>query len=249
MAYRDRPLAQGDKGDDVVELQMRLAGFKGTVPDGDFGPNTVTQVTTFQSEWMKMAQPTGRVDTDTFDAIDAFAAAHPVDFSPLKCKCGVCGGFGRGKFKDQYWSGDSEEKFHRYEYPGIHRMLLWTYRAAMLHTKAQGWKLTINSAYRCSVDNQQHNRKSTNHSGKAIDIDVVNPASNTIDRQRSNELRAILVETANAQIGWAGRNRKALEPADIAPTWVHLDVRCYDRKYLDDKYFVRDQAQLDRAPA
>jgi hypothetical protein len=249
MAYRDRPLAQNDKGDDVIELQMRLAGFKGTVPDGDFGPGTLKQVTAFQSEWMKMAQPTGLVDDATFDAIDAFGAAHPVNFDLLKCKCGVCGGFGRGKFKDQYWQGNSEEKFHRYEYPGIHRMLLWTFRAAMFHAKPKGWQLTVNSSYRCSVDSQQHNRKSTNHNGKAIDMDVVNPATKEIDRQNSNALRQLLVDTANAQIGWDGRNKKALEPADIAPTWVHLDVRCYDRKYLDDKYFVKDQAALDKAPA
>ena len=248
MAYRDRPLARNDKGDDVVELQMRLAGFKGTVPDGEFGPGTETQVKTFQRDWMKMAQPTGRVDEATFDAIDEFAAAHPVDFASLKCKCGTCSGFGQGKFKDKYWQGNSEEKFYRYEYPGIHRMLLWTYRAAMFYAKAKGWQLRLNSAYRCSVDNQQHKRKSTNHSGKAIDMDVVG-VSGEADRKRSNELRQLMVDTANAEIGWGARNKKALEPADIAPTWVHLDVRCYDRKYLDDKYFVRDQAELDRAPA
>ena len=34
MAYGDRELARDSRGADVVELQMRLAGFRGTVPDG-----------------------------------------------------------------------------------------------------------------------------------------------------------------------------------------------------------------------
>lgn len=38
---------------------------------------------------------------------------------------------------------------------------------------------------------------------------------------------------------------KALEPADIAPTWIHMDVRCYSRKYLDDKYFIKNIQELN----
>ena len=45
MAWGD-PLKRGDKGADVVELQMRLAGFRGTVPDSDYGPGTELQVVT-----------------------------------------------------------------------------------------------------------------------------------------------------------------------------------------------------------
>jgi hypothetical protein len=30
--------------EDVVELQMRLAGFRGTEPGGDFGPDTELQM-------------------------------------------------------------------------------------------------------------------------------------------------------------------------------------------------------------
>ena len=248
MAYGDAPLKRSDKGPDVVELQMRLAGFRGTIPDGDYGPGTELQVICFQREWMKMAQPSGAADLATLAAIKDFGAQHPVDFALLKCKCGVCPGFGRKKFRD-VWHGPKIEANYDYEYPGIHRMLLWTFRAAKFYAAPKGWKLTINSSYRCSVDNQQHNRTSTNHRGKAIDIDIMNPPSKLEDMERSNELRAILVERSNAQLGWAATNRKALEPANIAPTWVHLDVRTYDRKYLDDRYFVTDTAQLDSAPA
>jgi hypothetical protein len=249
MAYGDRELGRGDDGPDVVELQMRLAGFRGSAPDGGYGPGTELQVVTFQRDWMKMAQPHGKADRPTLDAIADFGAKHPVDFAQLRCVCGACAGFGSGKFRNVYKPGPKLEVFYEYEYPGIHRMLLWTYRAAMLYGEAKGWKLTINSGYRCSEDNKKNKRTSTNHHGKAIDIDIVNAPSKMADMQRCNELRGIMVERANAQIGWGAGNRKALEPADIAPTWVHLDVRNYDQRYLDDRYFVTKAAELDQAPA
>ena len=34
------PLSRGTTGPDVVELQIRLAGFRGTMWDGIFGPGT-----------------------------------------------------------------------------------------------------------------------------------------------------------------------------------------------------------------
>jgi hypothetical protein len=49
----------------------------------------------------------------------------------------------------------------------------------------------------------------------------------------------VLVELANFQIGWTANNRKALEPKDIAPTWIHMDVRNYERRYLAERFFVR----------
>jgi hypothetical protein len=237
---------RGDKGPGVVELQMRLHGFRGTVPDGDFGPGTELQVTCFQRDFMKMDLPHGRADEQTMAAIAAFGAAYPVDFAQVRCRCGICSGFGRGLHKGQYRYGSRLEAYNLYEYPGVHRMLLWSYRAAQHYAKANGWQLKINSAYRCSEDNRIHGRSSTNHQGKAIDIDIVNGTGT--DQQRCNTLRGIMVERANAQIGWSAPNRKALEPANIAPTWVHMDVRCYAPQYLDDRYFVKDVAALDRAP-
>jgi len=59
------------------------------------------------------------------------------------------------------------------------------------------------------------------------------------------QIRGRLVERANAQIGWWGRNRKSLEPENIAPTWVHYDVRSYDRTYLRSDYFCSDLQSLD----
>ncbi len=61
---------------------------------------------------------------------------------------------------------------------------------------------------------------------------------------RCDEIRGKLVELENAQIGWNASNRKALEPANIAPTWVHYDVRCYEREYLKDRFFCRNEEEL-----
>ncbi|MCF8506024.1 MAG: peptidoglycan-binding protein [Caulobacter sp.] len=241
-------LKRGDKGADVIELQMRLAGFRGTLPDGDYGPGTELQVSSFQRDVMGQTKPTGQADAATIAAIAAFGAAHPVDFQQLACRCGVCGGFGRGLFKGKYRGTVKAEAYNRYEYPGIHRMILWAYRAAMFYAGPKGWTLTINSGYRCSEDNRQHGRSSTNHHGKAIDMDILGAPSKMIDRERCNTLRGLLVEKANAQIGWSAANRKSLEPAEIAPTWVHYDVRSYDSRYLADRYFVKTAAALDTAP-
>ena len=99
MEYGEREIRLGCKGADVVELQIRLAGFRGTLPDGDFGPGTELQAVGFQRDWMKMPRPTGIVDRATMKAIDRFGAGYPIDFKSLRCPCGKCGGFGRRRFK------------------------------------------------------------------------------------------------------------------------------------------------------
>jgi peptidoglycan hydrolase-like protein with peptidoglycan-binding domain len=241
-----KPLRREDKGPAVTELQMRLAGFRGTIPDGDYGPGTELQVKAFQSLYMRQEAASGTADEETMQAIAEFGAAHPVDFTKLRCPCGRCGGFGRGLNKGRYRAAGQLELYHLYEYPGVHRMLLWAYRAAQFYGRTHNWQLTINSAYRCSIDNANHGRQSTNHHGKAIDIDIIGGAGT--DRGRCNELRSILQDKAAAQLGWAARDRKALEPPHIAPTWVHLDVRCYRPAFLDDRFFVTSIEALDAAP-
>ena len=245
MEYGERELRRGCKGADVAELQLRLAGFRGTVPDGDFGPGTERQVASFQSDFMGIA-PSGVVDRATMMAIDRFARRYPIDFRGLKCPCGDCSGFGKKRFKGSYVAGmPKTEAFHRYEYPGVHRMLLWAVRAVFWYLPQH--KFEISSCYRCSVDNQSHARSSTNHHGKAIDLDVPLAAgeSKRDDMVKCESIRGKIVETAHAQIGWSAANRKALEPATIAPTWVHYDVRCYDAKYLGDEMFCTSLRQLD----
>jgi hypothetical protein len=246
MDYGKRELKRGCQGPDVEELQVRLAGFRGTLPDGDFGPGTERQVMNFQRDYMGLPQPGGRADAATLRAIDAFGARYPIDFGALRCPCGQCGGFGAGKHKDEYRAGvPREEATYLYEYPGMHRMLLWAARAVFFYMPEH--KFSINSGYRCSVNNAKHGRTSTNHCGKAIDLDIALKAGecNVDDRAKCDAVRGRIVETADAQVRWGARNRKALEPPDIAPTWVHYDVRCYERKYLEDRFFCTSLAALD----
>lgn len=247
MEYGQDVLKNGMKGDAVEELQIRLAGFSGGIPDGDFGPGTVNQVKQFQKDFMKLNSPGGEVDQATFAAIDRFAAQYPVPFDKLKCPCGKCSGFGRGLFKGQYRDGKPKiEAYNLYEYPGIHRVILWAYRA-VLHYHPQ-YSFTINSGYRCSENNIQNGRQSTNHHGKAIDLDVPDKAGEdkTDDRARCNAIRQSIVEKSNAQIGWPLPNKKSLEPENIAPTWVHYDVRQFAPKYLEDRFFCKTSEELDK---
>ncbi len=244
--YGERIIERGLSGADVEELQIRLAGFRGTTPDGKFGPGSELQVVEFQRLFMEMESPTGIANGDTLRAIDQFASAYPVNFNKLKCPCGVCEGFGRGRFKGQYRTGSPRiERYCRYEYPGIHRMVLWALRAAFFLFPQ--YDFMISSGYRCSEDNKNKNRTSTNHHGKAVDFDVPNKSSETRqdDMNRCEEIRGKLVEVATAQIGWGAGNRKALEPSRIAPTWIHYDVRCYDKKYLNGRFFCTSLKDLN----
>lgn len=245
--YGARTIRTGVKGDDVAELQLRLAGFSGGAPDGDFGPGSEQQLMQFQRDVMAMQSPDGVAGAQTFAALDRFAADYPFDFSELKCKCGTCSGFGQGRFKGEYREGKPKvEAYNNYEYPGMHRMLLWAVRAAFFYHS--NYQFSINSAYRCAEDNRQHKRSSTNHHGKAIDIDVPRKPGETKedDARRCDAIRADLVEKSNAQIGWGATNKKSLEPAKIAPTWVHYDVRCFASKYLQDQFFCASLGELDR---
>jgi hypothetical protein len=246
MDYGERELKRGCKGPDVAELQLRLAGFRGTMPDGDFGPGTERQVMSFQRDVLEEKRPGGIVDNATMRAIDDFAKKYRIDFNALRCPCGECDGFGSGQFKGRYLGGKPhDEAFHRYEYPGLHRMLLWAVRAAFFYMRDH--KFIITSGYRCSIDNAKRGRSTTNHHGKAIDIDIVAlPGEDKQDDMvKCDTVRGRIVETADAQIGWTATNRKSLEPSDIAPTWVHYDVRCYEPKYLKDEMFCTTLKQLD----
>jgi len=246
MDYGERELRRRSEGPDVVELQVRLAGFRGTVPDGDFGPGTERQVMSFQRDYMKLPEPSGVADGDTLRAIDRFAAEFPIDFAALRCQCRECGGFGQRRFKGLFTAGrPAAEAFHRYEYPGVHRMLLWAVRAAFFYMPEH--RFVVTSCYRCGVDNERRGRSSTNHHGKAIDIDIVQKPGEDkrADMLKCDAARGRIVATADAQIGWSAPNRKALEPSSIAPTWVHYDVRCYEPKHLGDEMFCTTLEALD----
>jgi hypothetical protein len=272
MKFGERSLRINSKGRDVQELQLRLAGFAGTVWDGDFGKKTKNQVVTFQREFMNIANPTGIVDTDTYTALDIFANQFSIDFGVLGCpsKTGSnselceCQGFGGQRFKKLYkirggltWSRTGNQTFHerlhQYEYPGIHKAVLHTYRAFLFYAPDTKFKSPrITSGYRCHINNTKPSKRgSTNHMGKAMDFSF-NARTTRDKRNICNDARDLLVEKSNCQIRWNKRNQKALEPGFpargrefIAATWVHLDVRQYDDKFLQDHFFVASEKELD----
>ena len=245
LRYGERVMQRGMKGVDVQELQIRLAGFSGTVPDGDFGPGTETQVKQFQSDVMKLNDPTGIADQDTLQAIEEFATQYPIDFEALKCPCGKCSGFGQGKSRGKFRDGKQTERNNLYEYPGIHRMLLWAVRAVMFYHPE--YTFPISSGYRCSVYNEQKGRGTTNHQGKAVDLDPKPVEDDKLkDEERCEKIRYRIIETAKAVLDWSAPNRKSLESAKVgATTWVHYDVRSYEPKYLEDRFFCTNTQELD----
>ena len=245
-------LKRGDRGSEVVDLQIFLAGFRGTVWDGDFGPGTELQVTSFQRDYMGEKKPDGIVGPITRQALDRFAIDYPINSKNLLCPCGECDGFGQGQFKNRYRSGKAKiEAYHRYEYPGIHQAILQSFHAACFYLQKEGIPMPfVTSGYRCWVRNQQKGRQSTNHMGKAIDFDFpLSPGEDKADDfQRCELVRGILCEKSNFQIGWGGKNIKSLEPASMAPTWIHADVRSYEKKYLADKYFSKTPGEKETKP-
>lgn len=249
MKFNSESLAKGSKGSAVEELQIRLAGFRGTVWDGDFGPGTELQVITFQKLYMGLDTPSGAVDQAVFNALDMFAKEFPINFDPLKCPCEECGGFGKNQLKGRYRDNKVKvEAYHLFEYPGIHKVILHSYRAAQFFAKEFSFPPPfLTSGYRCHANNILKGRSSTNHMGKALDCDF--PLKEKEDKRddsiRCDKFRGRLVENSNFQIGWNGRNKKSLEPSNIAPTWIHMDVRSFSEEYLHEKYFVTTEEELD----
>lgn len=144
MKIGEKHLQRGDKGAKVEELQLRLAGFRGTIWDGDFGPGTELQVMAFQKDYMNIKTPTGIVNGDTFTALDQFAQKFSIDSEAIKCPCGVCDGFGQNRFKNKYQAGKSHiEAFYRYKYPGIHKAILNSFRAAQFYASQAGYMIFL----------------------------------------------------------------------------------------------------------
>ncbi len=246
-------LKKGATGTRVQELNIRLTGFGEGEPSLLFDSKTETRVKTFQKEYLGKAAPSGIFDEETATALDEFAGTHlispetPNGKNHLRCPCGKCAGFGSGKYKGEYFGSTPSEARHKYEYPGMHRGLLWSIAAfAFRITKHTEYGLQLDnifSGYRCWHDNEAHGRKTTNHMGKACDLHIKIVSGKTM-RQSCDLARNFFKDHMAAQIGWSGSNRLSLEPGDIAPTWVHFDVRQYAANYLADSFFTQTLAGL-----
>ena len=168
-------LQRGSAGPEVEELQLRLAGFRGTIWDGQFGPGTELQVVTFQRDYMDESQPDGIVGAKTKAALLAFDREYSVDLSDFHCPCGTCEGFGQGRFRGRYRPSSAKtEAYHWYEYPGIHLAVIHTFKAVRFYLhQSQMPAPIVTSGYRCWIDNQQKGRQTTNHMGKGVDFDFL----------------------------------------------------------------------------
>jgi hypothetical protein len=253
---------KGDTGKIVEEINIRLAGFGGGVPADTFDDVTETKVKNFQRDYMKMKDPSGVVDEETAKAIDEFGKLYGLEaeeFAQLKCQCGVCSGFGKGRFKGQYKADVQTQANHKYEYPGIHRVLLWGIGALKFHlTEDQqtGARfMDFSSGYRCHDHEKTKETGTTNHMGKATDIRFFSLKGGKWSRPTDPEERNKTVEAVrklctkptglNAQFKWPSRNKFSMETtAQGAETWVHLDVREFDSTYLSEKYFCKTHSEM-----
>jgi GH24 family phage-related lysozyme (muramidase) len=252
---------KGDKSELIREMNIRLNGFGGNVPTDEFTDLTEKMIKQFQKDYMKIA-PTGKVCGNTLKAIDEFGLKFTVNFNQTKCPCGVCSGYGQGKFLEQYNDSGIKELVRKYEYPGIHRSLIWALKATMFYLTDQekGLKLKvgkISSGYRCHENNKQKGRSSTNHMGKALDVQFY-PETGKEDSTEANcdKVRDLMKKYFNAQDRWKVANRIAMEPSTririgkefIATTWVHYDVREFDLAYKENRYFVTSATAANGEP-
>lgn len=244
-------IKKGDTGKIVEELNIRLAGFGGTVPEDKFTDRTEKAVKQFQRDYMKVEQ-TGKVCGKTLKAIDAFKKKYSMKFSSFKCPCNTkdCDDFGNGLYAKEYNDAKIKEKRRKYEYPGIHRNLGWVYRALRfyLEDKEKDMKFSIysiSSGYRCHAHNKLKSRTTTNHMGKAVDLKLSKNGKRTKVKSDVNKVRKDVFEKYMGAAYWTKTNALSLEPGSIAPTWIHYDVREFERKHLKKKFFVKSQAKMD----
>ena len=151
----------------------------------------------------------------------------------------------------------NEEKYHFYEYPGIHRSLVFAFRGAMFYyneKRQPELSLKVESGYRCYSQMKAKDRFTCNHLGKALDLHVyekagVDWARNAEKRAAySDDLREHFRQKCAAHTNWTKRNAFSLEPRNIAPTWVHLDVREFSMQYLKESFFAKNNDVLNGSP-
>lgn len=244
----------------IEEINIRLMGFGGTVAPGkpldEFTDKTEAAVRQFQRDYMNVPE-TGKVCALVLGALDEFRLKFPIKIGQMKCSCGHCDGFGKQR------EDSSEVELYKNgaiikgtEFPGMHRGLMWLFRAALFYTSVKDKELgyaflRISSGYRCWNNNKAQGRKSTNHMGNALDLQFKKGASAIrCDGHDLEELRTkIFRERVGAQMRWEEKDRAALEAAsDGANSWVHVDVRNYDKKFKDERYYAVTQGSTDGEP-
>ncbi len=268
-------IKKGDKNELIREVNIRLAGFGGNVPTDEFTDRTEKMIKQFQRDYMKVSE-TGKICGNVLKAIDEFSNKFDISetlWKQLKCSCGTkgkqaksvlrgykeinnCDGFGDGT-----GTSTSPEKSNKYEYPGIHRSLLFGFKALQFYfTKQNIYKIDhFTSGYRCRFKNY----KTTNHQGKAIDLQFSKGNWEIRNEVKKNltELRqirdSIIIPNLGAQKEWPNSNLFSIEPIDLLYdskgnvrfdhtfSWIHIDVREFNSQYLKDIYFCKSKSKLN----
>jgi hypothetical protein len=134
----------------------------------------------------------------------------------------------------------------------------------MFYMSKQTPKQTVKffDVYRCNIQNKNKGRNSHNHKGKAADLHIytekdgkpVRSSDSAENKTICDEVRGIFKDKMSSQIRWGASNKLSLEPSEgtakeaLATTWVHIDVRAYESKYLEDRFFAKDAIALDGNP-
>lgn len=264
----------GDKNELIREINIRLAGFGGNVPTDEFTDRTEKMIKQFQRDYMKVPE-TGKICGNVLRAIDEFSINFDISqniWKELNCSCptkgkkvtsklrGIvetnsCRGYG-----DKTGENTSPEKSNKYEYPGIHRSLLFGLKAIFFYLSKQhvySFGL-ISSGYRCRFKNYE----TTNHQGKAIDIQFdkgtwkirgqVYKNITELEQIRTN----IFYKFLGAKTNWTDPNHFSLEPIGLNSnntkidgnhtySCIHMDVRAFEKDYLKDEYFCKNSGTLN----
>ncbi|WP_339887634.1 PAAR-like protein [uncultured Flavobacterium sp.] len=245
-------IKKGDKGELIREVNIRLAGFGGNVPTDEFTDRTEKMIKQFQRDYMKVTE-TGKICGNVLKSIDEFCNKWSEKILDYKCLCHAsdskvkiadrCSGYGKGKAN---------------EHPGMHRTLLWGTSALRFYMSQQKvYKIVrISAGYRCWAHNNSIPRTSTNHMGKAVDINfakdgIVITGKNQTNIPKLQKIRDNFYSKNLAVVeGWSMPNKTnkfRLEPIgtgkDQSYSWIHMDVTKFD-DYLLDKFFIKDQSQI-----
>ncbi len=267
---------RGDKGKVIQEINIKLTGFgKGLLPLLEFTKETEKAVSMFQKDYIKI-EPTGIANYKTLKSIDEFCKKYKQKLSDYECPCTNssiterpnkdkrCTGFGKKQFKEKYKSASKTEKNHKYEYPGIHRSLLWGISAVQFYMEDTDYKIkSIYRGYRCWADNLHNpnhtNRTSTNHMGKAADLHFLKNGKRTkevtdLEYIREHFFSKYLGAPKSGAgqthgFGWK-KGKFGLEPKKFnsgssgATTWVHVDLREIGKINLEDQFFSKEQNEV-----
>ncbi|MWP74329.1 peptidoglycan-binding domain-containing protein, partial [Gilliamella sp. Pra-s52] len=253
---------KGDKDEIIREINIRLAGFGGNVPTDEFTERTENMIKQFQRDYMQVKE-TGVVDMNVIKAIDEFQEEYAISntiWLQLKCRCSAkkCNGFGNGLGKNT-----SPEQSNPYEYPGLHRSLLFGFCAINFYLGRQNvYRVReVSSGYRCSQHPQ--GKTTSNHRGKALDIQF-NKGTWEIRLRKYKNIEPLkyirdnfFVTYLNAQRKWSNINLFTTEPIGLNPddsiidkkhtySWIHMDVRTFEKQYLLDEYFCTDATTLNK---